>query len=390
MDHKDQEIHQLRQALQHSQSELAEKELRLSQAKDTIKHQSDAIQNPRGTSRFTTPHHSDENKPLLTGHSSSRAPPPRFDLSGTISQPRHPQVNQHGYNQVLPQTLPKHCQQSLRPLSSNSTIHPPSSPLPSQPNLNFYEPGLFQPQSVYQNTNFTHPAQSQRAKKPTHQPYTTGGSTTTEPYPSNSSLYRDRSKPSHIPHMNSQSSTNSSTPNPIQRRANPQGNYSGPRSYQTSRVSSQPEQPVASPNPQISMALVRVAEPSYDPGFAAKFQTLFTMADRYAFAHVNFPSSTKDSWLNSSIKDRLTKASLPVSPYSFMSNAQTRYLMVAKILNGWICKHILKATSFKGFDKEADARIDHNRNQIYASKSSSFLQSLKITYNADFRYPCGC
>ena len=120
------------------------------------------------------------------------------------------------------------------------------------------------------------------------------------------------------------------------------------------------------------MELVKVSNNTVDPIFAESFQNLFAMAETFSYAHVNFPSSIKDARLADSIKERLMKASSPSSAFNLMSNPQTRYFLVARIINAKLCKMILDVSCFEGFDRESDGKIAQYRGHLYQCLSSVF------------------
>jgi hypothetical protein len=115
---------------------------------------------------------------------------------------------------------------------------------------------------------------------------------------------------------------------------------------------------------------VRVTNTAQDFGFLAKFDALFTMSERYAFAHVNFPSSAKDAMLSSYIKYKLELVA-GNSAGNLMSNGQTRYHIITRVINQWISKHVLTRTCFSGLDEEVDANIEMHANCIYQSGFSN-------------------
>ncbi len=96
-----------------------------------------------------------------------------------------------------------------------------------------------------------------------------------------------------------------------------------------------------------------------------KFDRLFFMAERYAYAHMNYPSASKDSQLHPNIKERLMKAATRESAHQIGSTGATRYFLMAKVILQWIIKHVFKQTLFSSFDLDADRRITAFRDSIY-------------------------
>lgn len=106
-------------------------------------------------------------------------------------------------------------------------------------------------------------------------------------------------------------------------------------------------------------------EATPDHRFEITIQKLFSMAERFAYAHMNFPSSAKDSQLPGGIKDRLMSAATRESAHQLASTGATRYFLMTKVVIQWIVKHICKLSLFKGFDSDADRRITGYKDQIY-------------------------
>jgi hypothetical protein len=140
-----------------------------------------------------------------------------------------------------------------------------------------------------------------------------------------------------------------------------------PSYFSQSSFPTTPRYEAPRPNPAMSMALVKVTNTAQDLGFSTRFEGLFTMSERYAFSHINFPSSTKDSMLSSYIKGKLTQVA-GESTGNLMSNGQTRYHVVARVINQWICQHILTRSCFGGLDQDVDKNIEMYAGSIYQCK----------------------
>ena len=114
-----------------------------------------------------------------------------------------------------------------------------------------------------------------------------------------------------------------------------------------------------------STALLQMNNAGRDYGFGPKVTKLFSMAERYCYSHMNFPSAAKDSQLPLSIKDRLMKAATRDSAHQIGSTGSTRYFLMTKVILQWIVKHVCKQSLFTSFDLEADRRITSYRDNIY-------------------------
>jgi hypothetical protein len=118
-----------------------------------------------------------------------------------------------------------------------------------------------------------------------------------------------------------------------------------------------------------SMAIVRLNEPAPDRGFTPKFNKFFDMAQKYCYAHVNFPSAQKDERLPLHVKDRMMRAATTETAYGIAATGATRYFLMTRIVLDWIIKHVFKPAVFTNFDLEADDRIAALKASIYQGES---------------------
>ena len=315
------------QQLQRKQVEL---EQELAKCKVTIKTQSDIIQKPQsGHKPFPQPPFENRNAYPMSGPYQTPIPPPRFDPSGTVAA----------------------AQNTLR--QSNSYVDMQHS------KLNYGSRSTPGPAKVAYNIN-----PSQTNPCPASLPGTLGYGLTTEqraqPLPS---IY-NANQPHDTYQVQTQASKNSYRPGYSQQSPD-QPSYSSQSSYPTI-----PQQQAPEIAPPMSGTMVRVTNTAQNLGFSAKFDALFTMSERYAFAHINFPSSAKDAMLSSYIKGKLELVA-GNSAGNLMSNGQTRYYIIARVINQWISKHVLIRTCFSGLDDEIDAKIEMHANCIYQSGFSN-------------------
>ena len=325
------------------QRQLVQTQQELAKAKVTIHTQSQIIQNPKSGHR-SLPQQNFEYRnafPMSSPYTGS-LPPPQFDPSGTIATAKNALRQSNSYNSML-QAQPDHGgQPAIRPAQTT------------------YSQGPCQQQS-----NYPQPFQQQTIRRPHTNPYP-ASTLGTLGYGLTAEQRAQPLRPSPVPtqshvghhHVQNQPSPNSNQPTHSQPSSdNP--SYSPQSSYPTIpvRLATKPTLPM-------SKALVRVTNTPRDLGFSAKFDMLFTMSERYSFAHVNFPSSAKDGMLSSYIKGKL-EAAAGSSAGNLMSNGQTRYHIVARVINQWISKHVFRRTCFSGLDKAVDANIDMQANSIY-------------------------
>ncbi|KIW34691.1 uncharacterized protein PV07_01455 [Cladophialophora immunda] len=141
----------------------------------------------------------------------------------------------------------------------------------------------------------------------------------------------------------------------------------------------QPPQMPAFPNP-ISMATgPHLVVPA---AVAQMFADVLHMAEKYAYSHVNTPSTQKDNGMPQEVKDRLMRAASTTSAFQFMQTPFTRYLLVYKIIVQFMIKTILKHDCFTGFDPEADRVIENCKNQMYQSTPAQVKYQLLTTMAA--------
>lgn len=102
-----------------------------------------------------------------------------------------------------------------------------------------------------------------------------------------------------------------------------------------------------------------------DYAFTVKIDEIFTKAEKYAWSHMNYPSTSGDSNLTPSIKERLMKAATRETAHSISATGMTRYFLMTKIIIEWIIKHLFTPYLYKSFDLAADLRIFSLRDNIY-------------------------
>jgi hypothetical protein len=330
------------QQLQRKQAEL---EQELARCKITIKTQSQIIQKPQSAPKpFPEQHFENRTAYPIPGPYPRPIPPPRFDPSGTIATAKNALRQSNSFNS-MPQAQPSYG----------------SQPVPG-PAQSAYNQGQYQ-----QGSNFTQPFHQQNISPPPTNPYLTSlpgtlGYGLTADQRAQPLTPTHTTKQSHGGyHVQNQPSQNSYGPSQSQLSSN-KPSYSSRSSYPATL-----QQQATKPTPPMSTALVKVTNTAQDLGFPAKFEALFTMSERYACSHINFPSSAKDGILSSYIKGKLELVA-GNSAGNLMSNGQTRYHMVARVMNQWICKHILRRTCFSGLDKEVDANIEMHAGSIYQSE----------------------
>ncbi|KAL2395245.1 hypothetical protein ABEF93_002669 [Exophiala dermatitidis] len=110
-----------------------------------------------------------------------------------------------------------------------------------------------------------------------------------------------------------------------------------------------------------------------------QFAKVWSMAEAYAVAHVNVPSTAKDNAMPQRLKDILLSAATRNTAYQFMSTPMTRYFLVTKVILQWIMRFVMKPDCFSGFDKNIDRTINSCRSQIYQSTPAQVKHQLLTT-----------
>lgn len=170
----------------------------------------------------------------------------------------------------------------------------------------------------------------------------------------------------------------SSTPRGSSRGSHGTPNSSGKRRNQ-GIYGNGPQPPAQPPIADNSMSLVPTLDMAIPEAVIQQFSKVLHMAEMYAWAHVNTPSTHKDNSLPQEIKDRLLKAASTTSAFQFMQTPFTRYFLVDKIIVQWVLKNVLKHDCFAGCDLEVDQMIDACKNQIYHCESIILLTSAPRT-----------
>ena len=321
------------QQLQRKQVEL---EQELAKCKVTIKTQSDIIQKPQsGHKPFPHPPFENRNAYPTPNLYPTPIPPPRFDPSGTVASAQNTLRQSNSYADMPHSKLKNGSRSTPGPTKVTYNISPPR----------------------------TNPC-------PASLPGTLGYGLTTEQRAQPLSSIYNANQPHGTYQVQNQASKNSYLPGYSQQSPN-QPSYSSQSSYPTIPQQQSPE--IALP---MSGTLVRVTNTAQHLGLSAKFDALFTMSERYAFAHINFPSSAKDAMLSSYIKGKLELVA-GNSAGNLMSNGQTRYYIIARVINQWISKHVLRRTCFSGLDGEIDANIEMHANSIYQSGFSNSRPAIR-------------
>ncbi|KAK5047516.1 hypothetical protein LTR84_006613 [Exophiala bonariae] len=339
---KEREIRELQARLQEQEQEVQRMRAELERQRVTIATQSKAIQQPYGTPGHGQGHHQAASFYGQGGR--PPYPPPPAPLLGPHSGP----------GQQQPKPTPP----------SGLAYQPPTGPRGASQfgygQQQWNNPG-------YQtNQTLPPPPQPQFGQHTTVNPF---GSP--EPRPqSNRSGFQPNSK--HSSH-----SSRSNPPSDPRRSKVMQGNQFTPspqharQPHQTPQIQGHqpPSHPSYPQNQPLSLPAPLVDTGSVGGGnvgqFKSTFENVVNMTQKYAFAHVNTPSTIKDKEMPQAIKDRLMNASTMTTAFQYMSSPYTRFFLVTKVMIQWILRNILVHDCFRGLDAIVDKAIDDMKNQIY-------------------------
>ncbi|KAL1963602.1 hypothetical protein VTN77DRAFT_8047 [Rasamsonia byssochlamydoides] len=120
--------------------------------------------------------------------------------------------------------------------------------------------------------------------------------------------------------------------------------------------------------------------------FSARFHDLWTKSEAFGRTFAAEPNAWKDSHLDQRVKDYLMLISdCKVASY-LLNNPLTRPLQVAKAINFYLVRDVLKITVIKGFDVVADDEIGKIKMQLGPGESSTFTYGYTcymLEYHAD-------
>lgn len=123
------------------------------------------------------------------------------------------------------------------------------------------------------------------------------------------------------------------------------------------------------------------------------FQGLIDEVFAFAHKHVNTPSTQGDSNMPATLKSHLLHLASKTSANRIMSNQNTRYFLVGKLILDFIINQAFLESSFVGFDGEIDNAIRAARSRIYNDTPSNvrkaYLQEIAkqftlLNTNTDF------
>jgi len=118
-------------------------------------------------------------------------------------------------------------------------------------------------------------------------------------------------------------------------------------------------------------ALVPLAGDTKEAKMKQSFQALIDEAVVFAHKHVNIPSTQGDSNMPEYLKSHLLQLASKTTANRIMSNQNTRYFLVGKLILEFIIKQVFPVNSFFGFDGDIDNAIREARSKLYIDTPSN-------------------
>lgn len=103
--------------------------------------------------------------------------------------------------------------------------------------------------------------------------------------------------------------------------------------------------------------------------FSSRLRELWTKTELFGQVHANVPSIYKDSHLDKRVKEYIMSVSDRQGASSLLGSPATRFFLVAKAINAFLVRDVLKVTVIKGFDAQADMEIGGIKKQLFPGTS---------------------
>lgn len=103
----------------------------------------------------------------------------------------------------------------------------------------------------------------------------------------------------------------------------------------------------------------------------SRFRELWAKTELFGQIYANTPNAFKDSHLDIRVKDYVMSVSDKHGASSLLDSPATRFFLVAKAINVFLVREILKVTMIQGFNDQADVEILSLKEQITPGQSFS-------------------
>ena len=107
--------------------------------------------------------------------------------------------------------------------------------------------------------------------------------------------------------------------------------------------------------------------------FSSRFRELWAKTELFGQVHANTPNVYRDSQLDRQVKNYVMSVSDKYGASSLLGSSATRFFLVAKAINAFLVREVLKITVVKGFDPAADSEIGNIKKQLFPGKWPTFF-----------------
>lgn len=134
---------------------------------------------------------------------------------------------------------------------------------------------------------------------------------------------------------------------------------------------------------------IKIEDPTFnEKDFGQKLGELWDVAESYAKAYTNTPNTDGDREIQGKLLECVMWGCSKHTVAGLMNDESSRFLVVAKALNNFIAREILKIGIVEGFDSTADSEISQLKTNSYSSKFKAlFLSNLTLTDFSSFFLP---
>ncbi|KAI4248792.1 MAG: hypothetical protein L6R40_000803 [Gallowayella cf. fulva] len=131
------------------------------------------------------------------------------------------------------------------------------------------------------------------------------------------------------------------------------------------------------PDQSFSAALtIRPQQPRQEIDWSRKFTSLFLNIEKYCLAYLNVPDKDNDQEWPLGLGYSIVEESSAGHVLQLAANKETRYLLVTRIVIGWIDNRYFHARIIKGFSAETDQKVQDIRRQARPDNHIDFRRGL--------------
>lgn len=123
-------------------------------------------------------------------------------------------------------------------------------------------------------------------------------------------------------------------------------------------------------------ALVPHAGDLKEVKMTSSFQGLLDEVMAFAHRHVNVPSTQGDNNVPAFLKTHLLALASTTTASRILSNRNTRYFLIAKLILDWIMNNVFGESKFAGFDANVDGAVRATREKIFGDTPAAVRKVL--------------